>query len=642
MDILHNLKKVNKVNNIETYKANIDIIVKKIEAKDESDTAFYMEKLLYNKNTKKIYDIKKENNNIIYVYLDPNENIDDILYPNTEEEIKQSYKGGPPALTKTNLEEIFEQEKAICKIKFQNKKNKCFETCFGSGFFVNLNQEGFPFTNCLITNNHVLDEQKISINKDIDIFYKNKLKKIKISSKRRRYTNKELDYTCIEIFEEDGIDNFFDIDQRILENDPKLYIGENIYSLHYPQGGELSFSMGVIETISKTKIGHNCSTESGSSGSPIISQYNSSVVGLHYGSSRKYKYNVSITISSIINDIKMKINNYIIAEIEIKKDDINKDVKILNSFEQRKLENKINKKEKYLNYENEKEIKENCIIEINNEVIPFNYFHKFREEGLYLIKYSFLNNLTNSNSMFYDCEFFKTIDLSHFRTENITNMSYMICNCFNLKSIIISNYLENFDTSNVTDMKCMFCGCNSLIELDLSNLNTEKVTNMAYMFGYCTSLSELDLTSFNTKKVINMSYMFYTCQSLKKLDIKSFNTENVTDMDSMFCGCNSLRKIDLSSFNTENVINMCNLFGVCTSLQEVRLSNFITKNVTNMAYMFSGCEKLDYADLSNFTTEKVTMIGGMFMSCNCLISINLKANDKKILDEYNICSSNKY
>ena len=37
-------------------------------------------------------------------------------------------------------------------------------------------------------------------------------------------------------------------------------------------------------------------------------------------------------------------------------------------------------------YENEKEIKENCIIEINNKRIPFNYLYKFKEKGKFIIK----------------------------------------------------------------------------------------------------------------------------------------------------------------------------------------------------------------------------------------------------------------
>ena len=55
---------------------------------------------------------------------------------------------------------------------------------------------------------------------------------------------------------------------------------------------------------------------------------------------------------------EMNNENYIIGEIEIKKEDINKDIRIINSYEQYKRENKYDKD--YDNkYENEKEINKN-------------------------------------------------------------------------------------------------------------------------------------------------------------------------------------------------------------------------------------------------------------------------------------------
>ena len=75
--------------------------------------------------------------------------------------------------------------------------------------------------------------------------------------------------------------------------------------------------------------------------------------------------------------------NYIIGEIEIKKKVINKVIRIINSYEEVKRYNKYTKVNK--KYENEKEIKDNCIIQINNEAIPFSYFYKFKEKGKYKI-----------------------------------------------------------------------------------------------------------------------------------------------------------------------------------------------------------------------------------------------------------------
>ena len=102
------------------------------------------------------------------------------------------------------------------------------------------------------------------------------------------------------------------------------------------------------------------------------------------------------------NIINNKDNNYIIAEINIDENNINKSIRLINSFEQAIKEKGGGqfygiKEEDYYKYENEKEIKDNCQIEINNKIIDFSYFFKFKEKGKYIIKYIFLSNITINN-----------------------------------------------------------------------------------------------------------------------------------------------------------------------------------------------------------------------------------------------------
>ena len=143
---------------------------------------------------------------------------------------------------------------------------------------------------------------------------------------------------------------------------------------------------------------------------------------------------------------KEKNKNFILAEINIEEKDINKDIRIINTFEECKRINEWYDEKDDYKYANEKEIKENCVIKINNKIIPFNYFYKFKEKGNYIIKYSFKNNIKNSSYMFNESNYLTKVDLSSFNTQNITNMSHM------------------------------FNGCNSLTNIDLSNLNTQNVT----------------------------------------------------------------------------------------------------------------------------------------------------------------------
>ncbi len=101
---------------------------------------------------------------------------------------------------------------------------------------------------------------------------------------------------------------------------------------------------------------------------------------------------------------------------------------------------------------NEEEINQEEI-NINNKLIPFNYFHKFKKEGKYTIKYIYNKYLTKTNYLFSSCERFTCLDLS------------------------------NFNSKIVTNMHCMFSQCSSLISLNLSNFNSQNATDMSWLFG---------------------------------------------------------------------------------------------------------------------------------------------------------------
>jgi len=278
-----------------------------------------------------------------------------------------------------------------------------------------------------------------------------------------------------------------------------------------------------------------------------------------------------VKVNNLMNNypIKNEDNNYITAEIIIKDEDVNKDIRILNSYEEF-LRKYPDAESKYKNYNNEDEIKK-CEIHINDELIPFNYFHKFKTKGKYIIKYIFKNYLKNTTFMLSECTSLTNINLSNFNTNNVIKMVGMFGGCSSLTNINFSN----FNTKNVTDMGSMFGGCSSLNHIDLSNFNTDNVTNMAYMFYGCSSLNNINLSNFNTDNVTNMAYMFNGCSSLKTISLSNFNTNNVTNMKKMFYGCSSLSNIDLSNFNTNNVTEMHDIFYGCSSLKK---NNIITKD----------------------------------------------------------------
>ena len=77
--------------------------------------------------------------------------------------------------------------------------------------------------------------------------------------------------------------------------------------------------------------------------------------------------------------------------------------------------------------------------------------------------------------------------------------------------------------------------------LDLSHFNTSKVTDMTGMFDGCSGLTSLDLSSFNTSKVTNMIRMFYGNRNLRTIYVgDGWSTAAVTSSTWMFYDCTSL------------------------------------------------------------------------------------------------------
>ena len=200
------------------------ILFKKIKIKSENDI-FYYKSIL---SDKKIHDILEEENHI-YIYYDSNEDIDEIL--NEKEHKEAVVKGHSEPIKKNEINQLFEKENAICKIISQKIINGKIKPINGTGFFLELDIEDIPFKKCLITNNHVLNENDIKINKEILFEYKNKQKSIKIKEDRKVFTNKVLDYTCIEIFDKDKIKDFFKIDNQIIDNPIDIYKDRDIFIL---------------------------------------------------------------------------------------------------------------------------------------------------------------------------------------------------------------------------------------------------------------------------------------------------------------------------------------------------------------------------------------------------------------------------
>ena len=85
--------------------------------------------------------------------------------------------------------------------------------------------------------------------------------------------------------------------------------------------------------------------------------------------------------------------------------------------------------------------------------------------------------------MFVECYNFNA-DLSNWNVSNVTNMESMFFDCYKFTG----KGLENWDVSNAKDISYMFQFCYDL-DCDLSSWDVSSVTNMRDMFNDCDKMS---------------------------------------------------------------------------------------------------------------------------------------------------------
>ena len=129
-----------------------------------------------------------------------------------------------------------------------------------------------------------------------------------MDQKRKVLSLIDIDVSMIEICpEKDNIHDFLDIDEDIYLSNYNNYLNEAIYILQYPEG-KCSFSTGLIKEINNENLKYDCGTEKGSSGSPILSIANLSVIGVHKRGSN-YDYNEGTFIKFAIDKLNKAYTN---------------------------------------------------------------------------------------------------------------------------------------------------------------------------------------------------------------------------------------------------------------------------------------------------------------------------------------------
>ena len=184
-------------------------------------------------------------------------------------------------------------EKCICKIKIPKENNKIK---LGTGFFCQLEKSNIKF---FMTNNHIIDDTFLSTQNEIELEIDNIITLIDLKIARYKYTNIEFDFTIIEIVKQDNISNF------LIVNESNIYDNEQIFSIHYPKGKDLMFSSGKIIKKNNDNLIYSISTDSGSSGCPLILLNNLKIIGIHMGYYKNDIYNKGLSMEKIIKESKV-------------------------------------------------------------------------------------------------------------------------------------------------------------------------------------------------------------------------------------------------------------------------------------------------------------------------------------------------
>ena len=204
------------------------------------------------------------------------------------------------------LNNIMEIGKSICKIITSKS--------LGTGFLIKLSKMNKQL-HCLMTNEHVIKQNMISNKETIKVNYDNQHKNFERElNKNERFIQDfvylGIDITIVEILPKDNIsEEYFLLPNLKYINGYEQFKNKKIYIFQFPEGGNLSYSVGIIKNVNtyKNEMSHLASTLRGSSGSPIIIYGSNFVLGIHKQANLGLKENYGNFLGPIINALENNI-----------------------------------------------------------------------------------------------------------------------------------------------------------------------------------------------------------------------------------------------------------------------------------------------------------------------------------------------
>ena len=350
-------------------------------------------------------------------------------------------------------EEIYQIYKSI-PLKIANKVNNSIckiiiDQTFGTGFFMNISDS----VKFLITNYHIINNEAINKNIEIEIWNEKKMK-LNFNNRKYKFFGRDKDITLIELKVSDEIYkyiDFLDYDIKFINYGYKIYKDEDVFTIEHPIGSDSSCGSGKILKVENWEFEHTIPTEEGSSGCPILLLRNDinsvKVIGIHksFNICEKIKYGTFIgeiikdfNPKSIVDNLesKNKIPNFLSLE--------NNALKIKDPSPQIKENPKIDiDKKLYLDFINIYQVFTNSLnnLEFNSlylskiEIIKTLLEKKIITEiNVFIIEYSKinrLNDINNQNESFSLSEkdiipYYKISEKTEYTFINEDNVNYLI------------------------------------------------------------------------------------------------------------------------------------------------------------------------------------------------------------------------
>ena len=319
-----------------------------------------------------------------------------------------------------------------------------------------------------------------------------------------------------------------------------------------------------------------------------------------------------------INQLNKKKENYITMKILVNKNDINKDIILINqgniykyyqNFECDDIDIYIDNElvlKKYKNVHGEfnyDEDSKNCresqyiSYELNK---LYSFYWNFSSEGVHNIKIIFKKNLFSCKEMFLNCHHIIEIDCSHLNCSQVSSCESMFKCCYSLKKI----KLGTTDFSFVSNFDEMFCECRNLVNLDVSHFNTKNSLSLSSMFKGCSKLKKIDVSKFNSSKCEYIDYMFYNCKNISEINMLNFDMSNLKNrksffifqksgIEGLFCGCKKLEIIKMNLNFNNNLLLLDNIFASVNVFKEISEKGiFIRKKGTKKYLFLNNCQSI--------------------------------------------------